>query len=161
MNPGKQFEDDFKKSVPKEVYYLRLHDSAIGFDIENSTQRFALQSPYDVVLCNKGRMYALELKSTKDKSFSFSGKTPKIKPRQVDELIKAENSNAIAGLVLNFREQVETYFIKASEFKNFMEMSSKKSINIAEVRKIGTLLPCRKLQVHYRYDLDVLLQMGR
>ena len=56
MNAGKRFEQDFKASVPADVYYLRLHDSAIGFDIEHSTQRFAIQSPYDVVLCRDSRM---------------------------------------------------------------------------------------------------------
>ena len=159
MNQGKQFEDDFKKSIPKNVYYLRLQDSAIGFDVERSTQRFALKSPYDVVLCNKGRMYALELKSNKEKSMSFYGQTPRIKERQVDELVKAENANAIAGLVLNFRSQEETYFILASEFKRFMETCGKKSINIADARKIGVLIPCKKLKVHFRYDLNVILNV--
>lgn len=160
MNPGKQFEEDFKKSVPKDVYYLRLHDSAIGFDVASSTQRFALQSPYDVVLCRQGRMYALELKSNQEKSMSFSGKTPRIKERQVDELVKAENANAIAGLVLNFRSQEETYFILASEFKRFMETCGKKSINIADARSIGVLIPCKKLKVHFRYDLNTILNVG-
>ena len=55
-NVGKKFEVDFKASIPADTYYLRLHDSSIGFDIENSTQRFALKSPFDCILYRKGRM---------------------------------------------------------------------------------------------------------
>lgn len=154
MNAGKRFEQDFKASVPADVYYLRLHDSAIGFDIEHSTQRFAIQSPYDVVLCRDSRMYALELKSNQEKSMSFAGSSPRIKARQVDELIKAEKAGAVAGLVLNFRSYEETYFIIASVFQVFMEMSGKKSINVDDARGMGVLLPARKLRVNYRYDLS-------
>lgn len=161
LNPGKQFEEDFKKSVPPDVYYLRLHDSSIGFDIENSTQRFALKSPYDVVLCKNGQMYAIEQKSNKEKSMSFGdGKSARIKTAQVDNLIKAELAGAIAGLVLNFRTYEETYFIKASIFKEFMATCGKKSINIDDSRRIGILLPSRKLKLHSRYDLEPLLQVA-
>lgn len=77
MNEGKRFENNFKKSVPKDAYYLRLHDSSIGFDIENSTQRFALKSPFDCLLYRKGRMYCLELKTVKDGGISYAGSSPK------------------------------------------------------------------------------------
>lgn len=154
MNPGKRFENDFKASVPEGVYYLRLHDSAIGFDIEHSTQRFAIKSPYDVVLCRDGQMYALELKSNQETSMSFVGSSPRIQMRQVDELIKAERSGVVAGLVLNFRTFEETYFVPASVFKVFADMSGKKSVNIHDARGLGRLIPARKLKVNYRYDLS-------
>ena len=41
-NVGKVFEDDFKASVPEGVYFCRLHDAALGFDVNHSTQRFSL-----------------------------------------------------------------------------------------------------------------------
>lgn len=50
-NAGKVFEDDFKASVPDDVYFVRLHDAALGFDVKHSTQRFSLKSPYDAILC--------------------------------------------------------------------------------------------------------------
>lgn len=157
MNPGKQFEEDIKKSVPKDVYYLRLHDSAIGFDVENSTQRFSLKSPYDIVLCKDGQMYCFELKSNSGKSMSFEGKSARIKPRQVEELMKAENAKAIAGLILNFRNYDKTIFILASEFQRFMDTCGKKSISLDEAEKIGVLIPFKKLKVHYRYELETIL----
>ena len=77
---------DFKASIPADTYYLRLHDSSIGFDIENSTQRFALlKSPFDCVLYRKGRMYCLELKTTLLSSVSYLGSSPMIKEHQIKE----------------------------------------------------------------------------
>lgn len=160
MNPGKQFEEDFKKSIPADTYYLRLHDSSIGFDVEHSTQRFALKSPYDIVLCRNGQMYSLEQKSNKEKSMSFGdNKNARIKTAQVQNLLKAEQAGAVAGLVLNFRTYEQTYFVKASDFDMFMRTSGKKSINMADASRIGVLIPCRRLKVHYRYDISVILDL--
>ena len=157
MNEGKRFEADFKASVPKDVYYLRLHDSTGAFDVEHSQQRFALRSPYDVVLCRDGIMYCFELKTNGGKSMSFSGASPRIKQRQVDELLKAEAAGAVAGLILNFRSTGETFFIHASDFKRFTESTARKSISIYDARKIGYFIPRRKLRVNYRYMLDTVL----
>lgn len=157
MNCGKIFENDFKKSVPKDVYCLRLTDSAIGFDVNNSTQRFALKSPYDFVLCKDGRMYAIELKSNAGTSISFDGEKPEIKPSQIKNLLKAECSGAVAGLLLNFRKTNETFFIPVGIFKRFVDTCSKKSININDAKSIGIEIPARKLKVHYRYNLSEIL----
>jgi len=89
MNTGKIFEENFKKSVPADTYYKKFQDASIGFDIENSTQRFAPKSPYDCFLYRKGKMYSLELKSIKDGAISYAGSSPKIKLHQIEELIKA------------------------------------------------------------------------
>lgn len=156
MTPGKRFEADFRNSVPEGVYVKKLADAAIGFDINSSTQRFAPPSPFDFLLCRKGRMYALELKSTKDTSLSYRGTSANIKERQVDELLKAEMAGAVAGFVINFRTAEKTFFISASVLKVFMETSGKNSINGMEVKRLGVFIPCEKKIVNYRYDLSVL-----
>ena len=71
MNKGKQFEQDFQKSVPKGVYCLRLTDSSPAGFGGNDNMRFSIQSPYDFILFN-GQMLALELKSTKQNSISLN-----------------------------------------------------------------------------------------
>ena len=157
MNEGKIFEQDFKKSVPEDVYYLRLHDSSIGFDIENSTQRFALKSPYDVILFRYPMMYCLELKSTKSGRVSFAGTKPMIRDNQIKELIKAAQYQCRAGFVINFRDTEHTYYIPISAFTAFVQdRTDKKSMNEADVCGISVRVPQRKLKVHYRYDLNVL-----
>lgn len=158
-NEGKIFENEFKKSVPEGVYCLRLHDAAIGFDIEKSAQRFAPKSPYDFIICKNGMLYAFELKSNNGTSLSFDGKTPRIKRQQIEELLKVEKSGAVAGIIINFRKYEKTFFIWAHVFWDFMNYVSKKSISYSDAKKIGILVPQRKLKVHYCFDLDSILNL--
>lgn len=160
-NTGKIFEDDFKASVPEDTYYVRLHDAAIGFDTKSSKQRFAPKSPYDAILCRAGQMYALELKSHEKKRLSFGEKNADIKKKQIENLVNAENAGAISGVLINFSDYEETYFIWATEFWNFMQTCGKKSINLNDARKLGTIIPCKKKKVHYKYDLEVLLNLKK
>ena len=47
---GKQFEDDFKKSVPNYTLTYRPPDSAQGFDVGSSNKlRFSRHSPCDLM----------------------------------------------------------------------------------------------------------------
>lgn len=161
-NPGKTFEDDFKRSVPKDMYYLRLHDSATGFgqaaDVRTTNVRFSLKSPYDAILCQKGRMVCVELKSVGGTSASFGEtKNSVIKLRQIRELRKAEKEgSAVSYLVIHFRKYGETYTIRPKDFTSFLKGCKKKSVNRADCKAIGRLLPERSLRVHKRYDLSVL-----
>ena len=117
MNQGKIFEEDIKKSIPEDVYYLRLHDSAIGFDIENSTQRFSLKSPYDAILYRNSKMYALELKSTNAGEYRLP-EAIMIKEHQIKELTKAAQYGIEAGFLINFRES-GTYYVPVHSFLAF------------------------------------------
>jgi penicillin-binding protein-related factor A (putative recombinase) len=155
-NFGKRFELDFKNSIPSDTYYLRLHDSALGFDIQNSTQRFSLQSPFDCVLFREGRMYALELKSTCNRLISFSGHTPMIKQHQIDELIKAASFGITAGFVVNFRDTEHTYFLPIAQFEFIRQAIGKKSFNEKDIQGLVVEIPSKKLRVNFRYDLSAL-----
>lgn len=157
MNEGKRFEENFKKSVPNDTYYLRLHDSSIGFDIDNSTQRFALKSPFDCILYYKGKMYCLELKSVKNGAISYAGSNPKIKEHQIKELIKANAFGINSGFILNFRNTQNTYFLPMAQFEFLRQTLDKKSFNENDVKGVSLLLPHRQLKVNYRYDLAPML----
>lgn len=157
MNPGKRFEADFKASVPKGVYYLRLHDSANSFSGAGEGTRFALKSPYDCILCKDGEMYCIELKSHKGKSLAFAGSSPAIQQRQIDELMKARAAGAVAGLVINFRDYEETWFVDAADMKDFVNTTTKKSVNLDDVKSMGMKIPSRKLKINYRYDITNIL----
>jgi penicillin-binding protein-related factor A (putative recombinase) len=157
MNQGKIFEENFKKSIPRDTYWKRLNDSSIGFDIENSTQRFALKSPYDYILYRKGKMYCLELKSTKDKAISYTGSNPKIKEHQIKELIKASEYGCEAGFILNFRSTENTYYLPIAQFNFLVHTNNKKSFSESDIKGISILIPSKKLKVNYRYDLTVLV----
>lgn len=160
-NIGKLFEEDFKHSA-NGMYYLRLHDSATGFDFQNQENdhrvRFSIKSPYDAVLCKNGQMCCVELKSVGGTSASFGDKDNNvIKLRQVKSLLKAEtDGHALSYLVIHFRKYGETYAIRPTTFLIFTKLCHKKSINRDDAKEIGKRIPERKLKVHYRYDLTVL-----
>ena len=134
-NAGKEFEKQFKDSVPKDVYILRIPDSALGFNIEASTQRFSVKTPYDFVAFKKPNMFALELKSTSTTSISFKGKTPMIKEHQIKALRHAESKGVKAGFVFNFRKSNNTYYVPISVFDaiTLQGMTTKSSISEKEV----------------------------
>lgn len=158
MNEGKKFEDNFKKSIPEDVYYLRLHDSSIGFDIQNSTQRFALKSPFDCILFARGEMYCLELKTTSSTSISFAGSGPMIKEHQVKELQKAHSYGCSAGFIVNFRKTQDTYYLPIDVFVTFKEFYTKKSFNISDLENMPCIyIPSKKLKTNYRYDIEPML----
>lgn len=159
-NPGKLFEDDFKASVPKNTYYLRLHDSATGFSHPTDDRvRFSMKSPYDAILCQNGQMICVELKSISTVSASFVGSSPRIKIRQVKELQKAKKEGgARSYLVINFRKFHETYAIDPDDFLTWVSTCGRKSISITTARMLGIHLPEQKKRVRYRYDLTPILR---
>ena len=162
-NAGKNFEDEFRDSIPADVYYKKLQDSANGFDIQNSKFRFSAKSPYDYFLYRMPNMWCLELKSTAGTSMSFEGKTPMIKKHQREELQKAHKYGCIAGFVMNFRKYPLTYFVPITLFEQFVENTEKKSINLKDIQNMldgedGALLINQKLMItHYRYAIDQFL----
>lgn len=155
MTEGKRFEKNFKDSVAKDTYYLRIVDPAIGFNIKDSKQRFSPKNPFDLILYKSPQMFCLELKSTKAQSISFAGSSPSIKKHQVKGLTKASKF-CNAGFIFNFRSHNQTYYVTIDDFNEEIKKIKKKSLNIKDIKPIGLLIPSRKLQVNHRYDLSVL-----
>ncbi len=164
-NAGKEFEKQFKESCPSDVYFLRLHDSAIGFGSNRQAGGFAVKSPYDCIMIKVPKVYALELKSTKENTMSYEKpeQTSKgnkvIKLHQIIELRKAASKGLTAGFILNFRKSNHTYFLPIQEFDKitYQGMTSKASISELDVAESDALLiPQRLKKVKYAYDLSVL-----
>ena len=156
MNEGKQFEHDFRNSVPDDVYSLRLIDPAIGFDVESSTQRFAPKNPYDLILYKEPWMYCLELKSTKESRISFRGSSSMIREHQIRKLTEAWEKGCRAGFVLNFRSSQNTCYLPIEVFHRLTRATERQSLREDEILEAGTRLPVRRLRIHNRYDLNVL-----
>ena len=155
MNEGKRFEQNFKKSIPADVYCLRLTDSSPAGFGENENMRFSIQSPFDFILYKNGKMFALELKSTKGKSISFSGSSPMIKEHQVKALTQASRFGIIAGFVLNFRGN-GTYFLPIQKFNDFTNSTTRKSIDLSHCKLEGIEMYETKLKVNSRYATEHL-----
>ena len=71
---GKLFEEQWKRSIPEDVYYLRLKDNPSSFGKDSSFVRFTLNNPFDCLVFYNGFLFPLELKSTSSKSISIQTK---------------------------------------------------------------------------------------
>ena len=163
-NAGKEFENQFKASVPKDIYFLRLNDSAIGFG-GGEGAKFAVKSPYDCILYKNGIMCALELKSKAINRLVYkSTGTVDIREHQIKKLRAASSYGIRAGFVFNFRKEAKTYFVSIAAFDYItsFQMSEKKSITLDDVEEAMkqnfdiVLIPQRLKKVNYAYDLSVL-----
>ena len=124
MNEGKKFEQQFKKSLLKDEFYvLRIPDPPQSFNMSDKQLRFSNKNPYDLIAFKDSTLYCLELKSNNSTSFSIQTskdeKGKDIKLHQIEGLKEAsEYENIIAGFILNFRKINKTYFIDINTFLN-------------------------------------------
>lgn len=163
---GKDFENDFKKSCPDNIWIERYPDAAQSFGNQaNSVLRFSRKSPCDYFMFNgeTSTFYALELKSVASNSISFERvKEDKgvIHKHQIDYLEKfATYKNHVGGFLLDFRDSDITYFLEIEEFIYMIGQIDKKSFNEKDLAKYcsPTIIDKRKLKVHYRYNIEKFL----
>ena len=157
MNPGKTFEKDFENSVKSEFFYLRLKDSA-GFGAGNDQTRFTSHQICDSILYIYRCNFLLELKSTIGTSFSFSREPKKqamIKYHQIKGLCdQAGHEGVYPMFIFNFRKCNKTYILSAVKLKEFIDHTTKQSINEQDIiDQGGLIIESRKLISHYRYDV--------
>ena len=158
-NVGKIFEQNWKNSIPGNIFYYRPPDSAQSFGI-NQYLRFSAKSPCDCFMFNGGFLYTLELKSVGTKSISFEKeKTDKgvIHKHQIDNLQKFSTyKNVISGFIFDFRLSDKTYFCTIEDFIFMISNLDKKSFNENDLFKWCTPLEIqkRKLKVNYKYDIN-------
>lgn len=179
-NPGKQFEEDVKKSANEEFLYIyKLKDSGSYFgNSGKDTTRFTISNDYDYFIFYKC-LFPLELKSSKENRFTIGNKfiiddmlnkdkfsnikktwqNKQIKINQVVGLLKASNHNGIhAGFMFNFRKYEDTYWMNILDFMNFLSTSVKKSISKEDIIINNGILVKQELKrVHYRYNMTELL----
>jgi len=156
MNQGKLFEQDIKKSVPPNVYYYRLQDSASGWSSSDSDNvRFTPKNKFDCLLFTRGVLILLELKSTQGTSIPYS----MIKDHQIEELNKASVYDGIkAGFLFNFRKSTRTYFMDIKDFIGYKDATDKKSINERDIEAHnGILIDQTLMRTRYKYYLEGLI----
>ena len=160
---GKLFENDWKKSIPKDMYYQRIKDNPTLFgnkEENNSNLRFTPKQPFDAFLFHSPCLYCFELKSTKGTSISFKGTSPMIKEHQIKELSNASTyNNCIAGFIFNFREpQNIVYFQNIKDFNNFLNETTKSSINQKDIINYGGLIVEGEIKkVRWKYNINKMV----
>lgn len=161
-NGGKKFEQQWKDSVPENVFYLRIKDSASSFASDSSATRFTLCSPYDCIIFYNGTLYPMELKHSVKKSLSIqrenTNNSAQIKKHQIDGLTSASKKEGVfAGFVIDFEDE-ECYWISIENFNKFLVESDKKSINKSDIIKYnGISVEKIKKRTNYKYNITKIL----
>lgn len=168
QNAGKIFESDFKKSVPSYVLVHRLNDAAQSFG-GNGKLRFSCKNPFDFMLWDSKRhiLYALELKTVKDKSISFEREEDEKQKKeihwhQIQGLNKWNEYDGVsAGFVIEFREIETTVFIHIKDFNSLIAGIDKKSFSYSDLVNSGLpylIIPQEKKITRYTYNIEEFLE---
>lgn len=147
-NPGKYFEDDFRKSISNnEVGLQRLYDVTGG--------RSGLHYCSDFIAYKYPHEFYLELKSTKGCRMNFNY----ISKGQYDGLLeKSQIVGLYAGVLINFREVEKTFFVEINTIRALKEAGCK-SISYEDAKELGVELEGIKKKVKFIYNVDKLLSV--
>jgi len=160
MNTGKRFENNFRLSIPKDVYFYRFRDSASSWG-GNNTVRFSPSNICDCMLYDGNNLYLLELKSTKGSSLSFNN----IRTNQLEELYNVKKyHNIIAGFIINFSDKDRCFYISIDYAYNYIkntliyEEYNRKSIPITFLEQHGLEIEVNKKKVNSTYNISKFLK---
>ncbi|PLR99479.1 hypothetical protein [Bacillus sp. T33-2] len=167
-NPGKEFEEDLKKSAKDQnIFFYRIKDVS---PMMLKPDARVSKNDFDSFIYRKPNLFPVELKSTAQKSFSFSEKI--IKKHQIQALKEAvEYDGLIAGFIFNFRNYENfTVFVHINDFldykyvaqnkitrHNYISKVNKSSISLDICKEIGIEIKNFKKKVRYTYYINQLL----
>jgi penicillin-binding protein-related factor A (putative recombinase) len=166
-NEGKAFEEDLKKSAEEQsVFFYRIKD--VPPTLLKPRAKVS-QNDFDSFIYKKPNLFPIELKSTKNKSVSFSESI--IKAHQIQALKEsADYEGLISGFVFNFREpDNKAYFVHINDFLEYKNVAeneldhtykskvNKSSIPIGICEELGIEIRCVKKRTRYRYSVKKLL----
>jgi penicillin-binding protein-related factor A (putative recombinase) len=160
-NPGKEFEKDYKNSIPPEIWEYRLRDGTANWrDGDQSNTRFQQTNICNFILFWDGTLALQELKSHKGKSLphkEFMNSKGDIKHlRELEDA--AEHTGIYAGVLINMREVSETWYLPVDKVLHHIYFSGVKSIPLAYMRDHGYLVRAEKKRTRWRYDIKDLMK---
>jgi hypothetical protein len=165
-NQGKVFEEQFQKScLDCDMKVLRLPDPPQSFSQDSSALRFSNKNPYDFECYKKPYLFCFELKSKLGKSINFQidkkDKGKDIKLHQIQGLLNASKYNGVfCGVVFNFRDFNETYYVDIDLLNNHInELNNKniKSIKYIDIKNIGIIIEQTIKRTKYNYNIKKLI----
>jgi len=157
-NSGKIFEDNFRESIPKNVYYYRFRDTASTYYGGNNFLRFSNTNIADCLLFNGNKLLLCELKAHKGSSIPLDciiGK--KSKQKQIEDLYNASQyENVYCYLIVFFEDKELCYALPIRNFIEFIEDSTRKSVPIDYFEQNAYKVDVIKLRTNFRFNLDVI-----
>lgn len=150
MNSGKRFENNFRLSVPSNVFYYRFKDGTSSWD-KGTITRFQHKNICDSMLFYQNKLFLIECKSTKGKSLPLS----RVRENQVTELLEASKyEGIIAGLIIEFSDIKEYYFLEINQLLSYtFEFPHKKSIPVQYLRDNSYKISHELKKVNVRLDI--------
>ena len=147
---GKRFEDNWKKSVPSDIFYYRLRDGSSSWG-GNDKVRFQQTNICDAIMFDGHVLFTLELKSTKGKSLPYSN----IKSHQIEDLMWCNQfQHVISGFVIEFSDLDECYYLDIVDFNFFKKNNDRKSIPIEFCRRNGFKINVKKKKINRSFDIS-------
>jgi recombination protein U len=135
---GKKFEEDVAKSVPDYMVCHRVRDSFYKGAI----------SIADYIIYNYPNMVFLELKSYKGKSVPFNA----LNDKQLKKLeVESKKLGVKAGVIFNFRDVGETYYLDVLEVIDYIIEADRKSFPIKWCRENGIKIKQKLKRTRYSY----------
>lgn len=165
-NKGKEFEEQWKLSVPDYALLYRIPDPAQAFG-GGSALRFSRKPDFDFLLWDSKKhiLYALELKTVGGKSISFEREKEDKGEIHYNQIVGLNRWNRydgiICGFVINFREITKTIFLPIDGMNRIIDCIAKKSFNYDDLDSMRIpyiSIDSKKLRTRYRYDIDGFLQ---
>lgn len=155
MNKGKNFEQNFRKSIPEDIFYYRLKDTASSYYGGNDNLRFSQTNMCDSIMFDGNYLYLLELKNHKGKSLPFSC----IRENQIKELaLNSLFKNIKSCIIINFEELEECYCLFIDDIEHFIRQGDRKSIPVDYCRENGLKIEMVKLITNYKYNINKFLK---
>lgn len=155
-NLGKMFEENFRKSVPEEVFFYRFRDSGSSFYGGNTHLRFSSSNIADNMLFFNGCLLLNELKSHKGKSIPINCIVGnKTKEKQIRDMLEANRyHNVFCNLIVFFSDVERCFVINIEEFDNFRKNDERKSIPITFFEENGVEIDVEKKRTNYTYNIN-------
>ena len=154
-NLGKTFENNWKASIPINIFSYRFRDSGSSFYGGNDNLRFSTTNIADDFIFYNGKLFLNELKHHHGKSIPLSCIIPsKTKQNQINDLVDADKFDDIFSNLIVFFSDVERCFcLRINDFVEYVKTSDKKSIPISYFEEKGIEISVSRLKVNYRYDV--------
>lgn len=172
VNAGKQFESDFRYSIPKTKGYLlqRFNDSSQSYQ-KCKDVKFTPKNPCDFILFDTSKkiLYFLELKSTKYKAITFEDvnyndeQNKMVHKHQIKALTKfSDYANVVGAFLFNFRDEdnnmERTYYQDIKDFNRMCKDINKQSFNEVDLLLHKAIkISGVKKRIHYIWDIENLL----
>ena len=155
MKSGKRLEQQIKKSADNQgIFCYRLRDNAASF-YKSDQLRFTSSNMCDYILFNGSKLLCLELKNHKGKSLPLTT----IRGNQLTQLLEASKyNNTRCGLLINFEDVEEAYYLDIRQLDNFIKSEDRKSIPICYLNTNGIKIDMTKLRTNHLYNLKELFE---